>query len=81
MFKLFALLVEEKLGEFVVTLHVMSLQSALGTFMLTIWFVVENDGLVNTTSSMEVGGHSPPAPPLLKDQCATSFQFPGPPTQ
>ena len=80
-FKLFAELVEAKFGLFVVTVHVIFLQSALGTFKVTVWLTAENDELLNTTSSMDVGGHSPPAPPLLNDHRLMSFQLPEPPTQ
>ena len=81
MFKLFAELVDVKFGLLALTVHVMSLQSALGTFKVTVWLTAENDELLNTTSSMDVGGHSPPAPPLLNDQRLMSFQLPEPPTQ
>jgi hypothetical protein len=80
-FKLFELLVEAKLGVLAVTVQVISLQSALGTLMVTVWLAAENDALSKITSSIDVGGHWPPAPPLLKDHRLISFQFPVPPTQ
>jgi hypothetical protein len=81
MFRLFADELDAKFGVLVVTLHVIFLQSAFGTFIVTVWLVAVNDELSKITSSIDVGGHCPPAPPLLKDQRFTSFQFPVPPTQ
>jgi hypothetical protein len=81
MFRLFAVELDAKLGVLVVTLHVMFRQSAFGTFIVTVWLVAVNDELSKITSSMEVGGHCPPAPPLVDDHLFTSFQFPLPPTQ
>ena len=40
-----------------------------------------NEFSSKTTSSCEVGTHSPPGPPLVRDQLALSYHSPVPPTQ
>ena len=45
-FKLFALLVEAKLGVLVVTVQYMFTQLALAKFKVTVWFGAENELLV-----------------------------------
>jgi hypothetical protein len=57
MFKLFTDELDEKFGVLAETFHVIFLQSALGTFIVTVWLVAVNDELLKITSSIEVGGH------------------------
>ena len=48
---------------------------------VSVWAVVVTELASTTTLSMSEGEHSPPTPPLLRLQCAASFQLPPWPTQ
>ena len=81
MFKLFTDELDEKFGVLAETFHVIFLQSALGTFIVTVWLVAVNDELLKVTLSFTPGTPAPPAPPDEVDHFVMSFQFPVPPTQ